>query len=355
VETLTRERLTAALAARQLLLERRRLAAVDAVRLLTPLQAQDSPAPYVALAARLEGFAHSELEAALSERAVVKTTVMRVTLHLVARDDYLAYHELARQARMRAWRKQYAHLGEERIVAELRAWFAEGPRSNAEIREKVGDYGGVPDRTVAPIMFARTLLPLLQLPPAGFWRNRTRPVFALDDRPQPDPGAAAALVAGRYLEAFGPASKRDLAAWAGVAQRDFAGAWERLETVAYEDERGTPLLDLPGRPLPPADTPLPVRFLARWDQALLAYDDRDRIVPPELRPLKLTLSGDATVTVDGRVAASWKLDRGRRAVKVVLTPHREIRRSVHDELRAEAQRTARFCEPDAERIEVAGL
>ena len=57
-------------------------------------------------------------------------------------------------------------------------------------------------------------------------------------------------------------------------------ALARLETVSYRDERDTELLDLPGQPLPPASTPLPVRFLARWDQALLAYADRERIIPP---------------------------------------------------------------------------
>ncbi len=129
----------------------------------------------------------------------------------------------------------------------------------------------------------------------------------------------------RYLAAFGPASRRDVAAWAGVPQRDFAAAWARLETVSYRDERGAELLDLPDRPLPPASTPLPPRLLANWDQPLLAYADRERILPPELRPLKLTLSGDPTVTVDGRVAASWQL-RARRATpsQLTVTPHVEI-------------------------------
>ena len=156
----------------------------------------------------------------------------------------------------------------------------------------------------------------------------------------------------RYLGAFGPASKRDVAAWAGAAQRDFAEAWERLETVSYRDENGTELLDLPGQPLPPARTRLPVRFLARWDQVVLAYADRDRIIPPELAPLKLGLSGDQTMTVDGRVAASWRLERAARQVRVVVEPHVDIRRSAHAQIRAEAKRTARFAEPDAEGVEV---
>ncbi len=354
MRTLTRQELTAALAARQLLIERQRIAPADAIRRLTPLQAQHSPAPFVALAARLDGFTRAGLEAAIEARAVVKTTIMRLTLHLAAAADYPAFAQLARQARMRTWRSTYPQLDEERVAAELSAWLAE-PRTNEEIRARVREYEGVTGEPWTPVVFARTLLPLVQLPPAGFWSDARRPRFVVDPRPLPDLADAAALVLGRYLAAFGPASRRDAAAWAGVAQRDFATAWERLETVSYRDEHGAELLDLPGRPLPPASTPLPVRLLARWDQPLLAYADRERILPLEVQPLRLTLSGDQTVTVDGRVAASWQLERARRAVRVSVTPHVDLRRSARAEIRSEAKRTARFCAPDARGYEVDGV
>ena len=325
-----------------------------AIRRLTPLQAQDSPAPYVALAARLAGFAPHRLETALRRASVVKTTIMRMTLHLVAAADYPAYAQLARQARMRAWRDTYAHLDEERVSAELAAWLA-APRTNNEIRERVAGYGVTGDHEWVTVMFARNLLPLVQIPPAGYWHERGRPSFVVDPRPLPDPAEAGALVLRRYLAAFGPASLRDITAWAGVAQRDLAGAWESMPLVRYRAEDGTELLDLPRRPLPPESTPLPPRFLSRWDQPLLAYADRERIIPAPIQPLKLTLSGDQTLTVDGRVAASWRLQRARRRVQVEITPHTDIRRSAHAEIRAEAQRTAGFCEPEAETIEVAGL
>ncbi len=355
METLSRARLTAALAARQMLLERQRVEPADAIRRLTPLQAQHPPAPYITLASRLEDFSREQLEAAISARDVVKTTINRLTLHLVAGEDYPAYAQLTRQARMRAWRKRHAGLDEERVAAELGEWLRE-PRTNAEIRERVRPYEGVTDEQWAPIIFARTLLPLVQLAPAGSWSDRGRASFIIDPRPLPDPVEAATLVVERYLAAFGPASRRDLAAWAGVAQRDFSEALARLPLVVYRDERGTDLLDLPDQPLPPESTPLPVRLLSRWDQPLLAYADRERIIPPEVKPLNLTLSGDQTVTVDGRVAASWQLERrGGGAVRVVVTPHVEVRRAARGEIRAEAERTARFCEPDARKVDVVGI
>jgi hypothetical protein len=354
VKTLNRKQLTAALAARQMLVERQRVDPGEAIRRLTPLQAQHPTAPHIALAARLDGFDRDHLDAAIDPREVVKTTLMRLTLHLTAAHDYPAYAQLARQGWLRTWRKRYPHLDEEEVTEELRAWLSE-PRTNAEIRERVRRYEGVGDEDWTPVIFARTLLPLVQLPPAGFWRESRRPAFAVDPRPRPEPVEAATLVLGRYLAAFGPASRRDLAAWAGVAQRDFAGAWERLDTVSYRDEEGRELFDLPGQPLPPASTRLPVRFLGRWEQPLLAYADRERIMSPEVQALKLTLSGDQTVTVDGRVAASWQLSRAGDAVKVMVTPHVEISRAARAEIRAEAERTARFCEPDAGQFEVVGV
>ena len=351
--TLIREELTAALAARQMLLRRERLAPAEAVRRLTPLQAQHAPAPYIALAARLEGFTRDALEEAFASRRIVKTTINRMTLHAVAAEDYAAFAQLTRQARMRAWRRQFAHLDEERVTAELSAWLRE-PRTNGEIRERLAAVDGLPRDPNSPIMFIRTLLPLVQLPPAGAFEDRGRNTrFVLYDGELPDLADAAAHVVRRYLAAYGPAARRDVAAWAGVAQLDLAAAWERVETVTYRDEAGRVMHDLPGAPLPAGSTPLPVRFLAHWDQALLAYADRDRIIPPEVAPLQLTLSGEPTVTVDGRVAASWAWARDGDTARVTVTPHVPLRRAARAEIRAEGERTARILEPGARRVEVA--
>ena len=355
MRTLTRPELTAATAARQGLIERSRLDPAEAIRRLTPLQGQHPPAPFIALAARLAGFTRADLEAALSAGTVVKSTINRLTLHLAAAVDYPAIAQLTRQARMRTWRKTYPHLDEAQVTAELAAWFAE-PRGNAEIREHVSAYEGVSPDTVTPVIFARTLLPLIQLPPAGHWDDtRRRTLFALDPRPLPDPADAATLVLERYLGAFGPASKRDVAAWAGVAQLDFAAAWERLDTVTYLNEKGVELHDLPGAPLPPAATPLPPRLLSHWDQPLLAYADRERMMAPEIQELQLTLSGDPTVTVDGRVAATWAWERDGDAAQLRVAPLVDLSRAARKAIREEALGTLRMCEPDARKHGVTGL
>ena len=348
----TRAELTAALAVRQMLDRRRRLTPAAAIAQLTPLQAQHPPAPYLALAARLEGFAPPALEAALGSGVVVKATLMRFTLHLAAAGDFPAYAQISRQARLRGLARRHPGLDLDAATADLRAWLTQ-PRGNDEIRALVAElWPEIPGDPWTPIGFVRDLVPVVHLPPAGFWAQRRRPRFTVDPRPRPERGQAAADVLAGYLRAFGPASLRDAAAWAGVAQRDLAGAVARLPVLRERDERGRELLDLPGAPRPPASAPLPVRLLAHWDQPLLAYADRERVMPAELRPLQLTLSGDPTVTVDGRVAGRWSHAREGGVCRLAVEPLVELARVQLGAVRAEALRTARFCAGADDRVEV---
>ena len=111
---------------------------------------------------------------------------MRQTLHLAAAEDFPAYAELTRRTRMRAWRRTYPHLDEEKVIRELGDWLRE-PRTNTEIRDHVCRYDGVPTDRYTPILIARTLLPLVQLPPAGHWDDTGRGArFVLDPRPLAD-------------------------------------------------------------------------------------------------------------------------------------------------------------------------
>src|SRR5256885_10600011 len=89
--TLTLRELNRALLARQMLLERQKIAVVDAVERLGGLQAQWAPAPYVALWSRLLGFDRDDLTGAIDKAQLIKATLMRATLHLVSAREYPAY------------------------------------------------------------------------------------------------------------------------------------------------------------------------------------------------------------------------------------------------------------------------
>ena len=136
----------------------------------------------------------------------------------------------------------------------------------------------------------------------------------------------------RYLRAFGPATKADIADWSGLRVRDFEHALEGLPT--HRTEAGRELFDLPRAPLPAGDTPAPVRFLPKWDNVILGFADRTRIISDEIRKQVIGKNGDVaqTVLVDGVVAATWAVDlKGKVTVRPFAPLPRVWRRQVDDE------------------------
>ena len=89
-DTLTPRQLNRATLARQMLLAQERVSAVTAVERLCGMQAQEAKPPFVGLWTRVEGFRRQDLHRALHERAVVRATLMRGTLHLASARDYAA-------------------------------------------------------------------------------------------------------------------------------------------------------------------------------------------------------------------------------------------------------------------------
>ena len=147
--------------------------------------------------------------------------------------------------------------------------------------------------------------------------------------------AARTELVRRYLAAFGPSTRADIADWSGLRVGDFAGAVDELEPLRrFRDENGRELLDLPRGPLPAADTSAPVRFLPKWDNTLLAHADRRRVLPEDLRKTVIAKNGDVTQTflVDGIVAGSWSSDKRGRVTTAPFAPlPRSARREVEDE------------------------
>ncbi len=97
METLTTRRLNRATLARQMLLAREKADVVTAVERLGGMQAQEPRHPFTGLWTRLEDFRREDLHRALHERAVVRATMMRATLHLVSAADYMRFRPFSRR------------------------------------------------------------------------------------------------------------------------------------------------------------------------------------------------------------------------------------------------------------------
>ena len=145
----------------------------------------------------------------------------------------------------------------------------------------------------------------------------------------------------RYLGAFGPAARTDIATWAGVRIGALAPALARLRLRRFRDEHGGELLDLPRAPLPDPETPAPVRFLPTWDATLLVHARRAGILQEEHRRQIFHVKNpqsEATFLVDGKVAGVWRHRQG----QIVLEPFGRVPKETRRELNEEAERLAAF-------------
>jgi Winged helix DNA-binding domain len=337
---LTERELNRALLARQLLLERAKTPLPRALERIGGIQAQYAPSMYIGLWSRLAGFERQQLTRALERRSVVQATLMRVTIHLVSRRDYWPLTLAVKKTRNDGWLKAHEGRVEPRKLTaaakRLRPHLAKGPMSQKEVDVVLG--GDAATRNGVGV-----LLDLVRVPPSGTWERRRADIYALAENwvGQPDVGADDALdvLVRRYLSGFGPATKNDIASWAGLRPPQIAPSLDRLEVRTFAAEDGKTLYDLPRAPLPHAETPAPVRFLPTWDATLLVHARAAQILPEKYRSRVFHVKVPQSVStfiVDGQVAGTWRYDKGR----IKLSPFHKLDTATRRELDVEAERLA---------------
>lgn len=359
--------------ARQGLIERMTGPVADVVGRLAGLQAQHANAPYVALWSRRDGQTIADLEAALADRSVVKATVMRSTLHLVAAADFAALDTAAAQGRVAVWQASARRAGVD--LAELHAAilaFCAEPRSVAEIEEHLATSApslaraGVPEGVRnGAFRMASGSGGLVHAPPSGRWREHGKPRYVtarvwLGDAAAPGAvgdDVALTIALERYLAAYGPASLQDVGKWLGQPRiprlRAAATALgERIVHLTGDDDRDlVDLADLPAEASPDPDMPVPARFLSRWDSVLIGYDVRDRILPAAHRAAVIKKNGDflPTFLVDGLVAGLWSVTVAGDEAVLTLAPFATVPRADRRTLEDEGERLVRYVEAEASR------
>ena len=328
---LTLRELNRATLARQLLLQRKRLSPTAVIEHLVGMQAQWPSAPYVGIWTRTATFRRKALERELASGAVVKATVMRQTLHLVTRRDY----GLLRAALSETNYPEQTSRAKA-LAPSVRALAEAGHVTTAEaLAHLEGEHGLTGLEARRAWRGARVRAHLLHHHETALWEARPEGRFVAHDEPDAhDPTEARAEILGRYLAAFGPATRRDIVTWAMMHVAEIQRALDRLEPLRrFRDERGRELMDVEGVPLPAADTHAPVRFLPKWDNVLLAFADRTRVLPEAYRKTVIRKNGDVAQTflVDGFVAGTWRVESGRVVPEPFAPLPRDVRRDVEDE------------------------
>jgi hypothetical protein len=330
---LSQRELNRALLARQCLLERAPTTLPRVLERVGGLQAQYAPSMYVGLWSRVAGCERDQLNRALERRAVVQATLMRSTIHLVAARDYWPFALAVRDGRRRWWLRTHGDAGgEPEMVAaalRLRARLADGPMRRAEVEQLVGKrlFNGV-----------GLWLDMVRVPPSGTWERRRADLYAAAEDwlgpPRVSRDDAIDHLVKRYLGGFGPASRGDVASFAGIPVGELAPAFERLRLRRFQTEEGEELIDLPRAPIPAGDAPAPVRFLPTWDATLLVHARRTGVLPEEHRPrifhTKMPQS-IPTFLVDGAVAGTWRYEGSAVRIEPFGRLARPARRALDEE------------------------
>ncbi len=297
----------------------------------------------------------ADLLAAAGQRSVVRATLHRGTIHLVASTDYPVWRaaladELAALPRGLGPAARAMDVPAVQTVAE--ELFRGRALRFGELRPLLVER--FPDKDAHLLgVCARMTVPLVLPPTSAEWGWSGDPAFVRAEEwlpmPEVDRETARDRLVLAHLAAFGPARAADVAAWSGM--RSVQGVLDRLapRLVQLADGSGRVLYDLPDAPRPDADVPAPPRLLGDWDTVLLGHAEHSRVVDAEVRRRLMTANGRLRqcFMVDGRVVGAWSVvPRGPSAV-LSLEPYVRVPRAGLASAAAEAGRLLTWLAPDA--------
>jgi len=333
------------------------------VRRALAVQAQDARAAPLSIWARGDGFTVSDIERALGEeRRIVRTWLMRGTLHLAAAEDVGWLLAALGPRFIRTTRRRYEELGLDASVRResLRAieeiLSERSPMTRAALTERLAERGFPTEGQAAyHLMHHAGLSGLLCYGPESGGQETFVLLHEWADvgAALPEDEAPAEL-ARRYLDAYAPAAPKDLAAWSGLTLTQSRAALSAIADQLVELEFGAESLWLLSRQEPWladefAGSPN-VRLLPRFDTYLLGYRDRDLAVP-EAYAKRVHPGGGIlypVLLVDGLAAGTWKTERKKDRLDVVVDPFEALDDEIVEGLRDEVQRLGHFLETKVE-------
>ena len=322
-----------------------------AVAITTAVQAQDNQAARLGVRARTAGVTEAGVVAAIEqERSIVRTWLLRGTIHLVPAADLRWLVRLIGPGIVRRYRTRWRQLGLtdellDRIVDALPAILAAGPLTRHEIRAALTEAGiGLdspdPQAPTHAIVYASTTGLICRGPDRGRDATFTLVDAWLPRAPHgPSGDAAVAELARRYFAAYSPATAADFAMWSGLPGGSVALIADELTPVQVYGR--------PGYRLGAIEPARGVRLLPAFDNYLLGYRDRAAIVGPQHYPLVYVGGMIRPVVLrDGVAVGIWALVR--REGTVTVTPFQALPKTTIRAVAREAADIGQFTGLDLE-------
>jgi hypothetical protein len=290
------------------------------------------------------------------DKSLVKTWLMRGTLHLIPAEDLPLFTASMHSHWVRtrdAWLK-YVQMNEAEFMELIHAigQALDGQAlTRDELIARVGKGRSERVQEVLKSGWGGILKPVARSGLLCFGPSRGQSVTFVRPRQwlgawrDVDPEAALVEVARRYLRVYGPATKKDFArwfgTWSGVGTAAWAGLAEELVAVSVEGRRAD-LLAVDLDPLSAATHEPSVRLLPNFDPYLLGHLNRDHLFASEHRARVSRTAGwiSAVVLADGRVVATWTHTVARQTLNVSVDPFRKLSPSTLEGVRMAADSLA---------------
>jgi hypothetical protein len=358
---LSRRELNRALLARQMLIQRERITALEAIEQFIGLQAQAPNPPYWALWTRLKSFKQEHLGELIRNKQAVRIALMRSTIHLVSARDALQLRPWVQPVLDRSlngsYGKRLAGIDIQVLSEAGREILeSEGPLTLNDLGKRLAEQWPAYDHDALGAAI-RNSVPLVQVPPRGLWGVSGQALHTtLEDwLGQPlsaSPTSESLLL--RYLQAYGPATMKDFQTWSGITKlRDI---FERLrpQLVMFQNQQGEELFDLPHAPRPEAEIEAAPRFLGEFDHVLLSHDNRTRIMDENDRRRIITNNGivKATILVDGFVAGGWTIVQQGNTAVLNIESFRALTLEQADQLVTEGERLLRYAVAEGDKYDI---
>jgi hypothetical protein len=303
------------------------------------------------------------------EKTLVKTWLMRATLHVVPAADLPIYTAAMGSYGMRntnAWLKwmQITEPELNDVIDAIGAALDGQALTREEVIARVGK--GRSDRIQAGLKsgWGGLLKPVARKgllcfgPSRGSSVTFVRPQQWLGSWREADPETALAEVARRYLMAYGPATKNDFARWwgqwPGVGNTAWAALANELVPVTIEGGRADVLAADVVR-LTSMEPERSVRLLPSFDPYLMGHANRDHLVAAEHLARVSRTAGwiSAVVLSDGRVVATWTHEVTKGTLALTLDPIRKLAPAMMKEVRSHADAMAEALGLDRASVAVA--
>ena len=314
--------------------------------------------------ARVTGVTREEIRAALwDDRSLVRTWSLRGTLHLLRAED-LALFVAALRTHDRWWKGAWLRMigmSEKELRATLeaiRASLGAKPLTREELAEEVASAVGPKGRDRMMSGWGEMLKPaafhgyLCSGPPRGQSVTFVRPDRWLRRWSVPEAEDAWREILGRYLRAYGPATREEFARWWGTqpapAGRVMKASGDSLTEVEIEGHRAWALAsELPALRKGPA--PEGVRLLPVFDVYTTGLRPRSSLVDPRFEGRVYRKAGwiSPVVLIGGRVAGVWKHENSGARVEVSVEPFSKLSAAHRKAIASEADRLGKFLDSPA--------